>query len=75
MNEDDRTPLDRLLTLSGRSRRWLAGRLGIDESLVSRYATGDRRMPAETAQEIAEILNVPVEWLRPADTSELETVA
>lgn len=59
-----RTPLEQVMAMSGRTRRWLAGRLNIDETLVSRYATGDRDIPEDTLLEIAEVLGVPVEWLR-----------
>lgn len=50
-----RTPLGFWLAEEGRQRSWLARKLGIDASLVSRWATGDRVPRLEWRQRIEEI--------------------
>lgn len=49
-----------ILKAQGRTQRWLAGQLGIHESLLSKYAQGHRKLPASIAEESARILGVPV---------------
>jgi len=59
------TALARLLHESGRSRTWLARRLTIDPSSVSRWATGRRQIPRRYLAEIAQLLDPSVTELEP----------
>lgn len=60
-----RTNLEAVMTVQGRKQRWLADRLGVHESEVSRYMNGSKPMPVELVQQAAEILGVPPELLQP----------
>jgi transcriptional regulator with XRE-family HTH domain len=60
-------PVDALLTARGSSKRWLAGKLGMKESTLSRYLSGSRPAPPDLYERIADVLHVPVDFLkRPA---------
>jgi plasmid maintenance system antidote protein VapI len=44
----------------GRTKRWVAGRAGIHETLLSHFIAGRRTVPAPTAERISEALGVPI---------------
>lgn len=51
--------LRNILNDQGRTQRWLAGRLGVHESMLSKWILEQFPMPERVAAEIAEILSVP----------------
>lgn len=52
-----------LLDGLGKSRKWLAERLGLNESSVDKYCTGRARITASRLHEIATALGVKVDRL------------
>lgn len=51
--------LDGVLGAQGRSQKWLAGRIGVSETTVSRWIAGHQKPSAENVQAVAEALGVP----------------
>jgi transcriptional regulator with XRE-family HTH domain len=47
----------------GIRQQWLADKLGVDKSLLSKYRTGKRPMPVAHVARSAELLNLPVDYL------------
>ena len=52
-----------VLREQGRRLVWVAGRLGVDPSTVSRWCSGDRPIPGVRLRELAGVLGVSVEVL------------
>ena len=50
------------------SQKELADELGVTTATISRYESGERKLPVETAKRIAEILGV--DWYTPFDEEE-----
>lgn len=48
-----------VLLEQGRTQRWLAGQIGVHESLLSKWIAEQRPMPAEVVPVIARLLAVP----------------
>jgi len=48
------------LVEKGRSSKWLAEKLGRNESTVSRWCTNNTQPPIDTLSEIAKLLNVDI---------------
>lgn len=68
-----RTPkskLGELLRETGRSQRWLSERIGVDESLMSRYVHG-LHVPEDIRPAIAEALERKVEDVFPVESREV----
>lgn len=61
------TGLQATLKTQGRKARWLAEKVGVHESLLSKAMKGQRTINAETAAKIADLLGVPffVLWRSP----------
>lgn len=59
------TALKRAIFDSGETQRDLARRLGIDETVLSKFVTGDRTPSDATRQSIADALDVEVSELWP----------
>jgi transcriptional regulator with XRE-family HTH domain len=61
------TGLQATLKTQGRKARWLAEKVGVHESLLSKAMKGQRTINAETAAKIADLLGVPffVLWKSP----------
>lgn len=57
------TNLKEVLTLQGRSLRWMAERCGVSRSHFSRICSGEKRASAHVVQVCSDILGVPVELL------------
>lgn len=60
-----RHPVDALLDARGSSQRWLAAKLRMDETLLSRYLSGNRTAPDGLYERIADVLHVPVSFVQP----------
>jgi len=58
-------PVEALLEARGTRKQWLALKLGMKESTLSRYLSGDRTAPADLYQRIADVLHVPVSFVTP----------
>lgn len=54
------TGLAQTLQEQGRHQRWLARKLGVHESMVSRIVAGERPASEMQAQRISELLMVPL---------------
>ena len=54
--------LDELMVEQGRMNIWLADRLGVHESYISRLRSGERAITEKLANKIALILGVPVSY-------------
>lgn len=54
------TGLAETLRDQGRHHRWLARKLGIHESIVSRVVSGERTVSEERAARISELVMVPL---------------
>lgn len=54
------TALEDTIKAQGRHQRWLARQIGISESHLSRVVAGERTLPEEQANRIAELLMVPL---------------
>jgi DNA-binding transcriptional regulator YdaS (Cro superfamily) len=50
------TPLDDALTAQGRSASWLAERLGVHQTLVSRWVRGAASVPTDQRARVVDIL-------------------
>lgn len=48
------------LVEKGKSSKWLAEKLGKNESTVSRWCTNSNQPPIETLSEIAKLLNIDI---------------
>jgi transcriptional regulator with XRE-family HTH domain len=53
------TNLAAVIKGQGRFQRWLAGQVGISESLISKVALGQRTLDRRRAERVAEVLGVP----------------
>ena len=51
------------LAAQGRSQRWLAGQVGVSESLLSHVRKGRKSLNRATAERVAGILGVPFAML------------
>lgn len=60
----DPNKLRKVLTVQGRKLDWLADRMGYDRAHVSRVLNGGTPMVEKFAVSAADVLGVPVEWLR-----------
>lgn len=70
------TPLATILDRQGRRLAWVAARLGVDASTVSRWRSGDRALPAARRTQLAAILEVdPIELAGFADAGPPPTSA
>ena len=49
-----------VLVEKNRSSKWLAEKLGMNESTISRWCTNNTQPPLDTLSEIAKILNVDI---------------
>jgi transcriptional regulator with XRE-family HTH domain len=45
---------------SGLKQRHIAKQIGMDDSLMSHYVSGNRKLPIDVAKKIAKVLKVPV---------------
>jgi len=52
------TKLDRIRHSQGRSRVWMAERLGVTHSAVYRWCSGERVIPPGRVKELADLLGV-----------------
>jgi transcriptional regulator with XRE-family HTH domain len=57
------TNLEAVLATQGRTRRWLADRLGVSESLVSKVLAGKKTVGREQGEVIADAVGVPFDLL------------
>ena len=62
--------VDGLLEARGSTKRWLATKLGLTPSTLTRYLDGSRRAPADLYARIADVLQVPEDMLQPAEDGE-----
>lgn len=58
-------PVEALLEARGTRKQWLALKLGMKESTLSRYLGGTREAPADLYERIADVLHVPVSFVTP----------
>lgn len=49
-----------VLVEQSKTNKWLAGKLGMNESTVSRWCTNNMQPPVDTLSEIAKHLNVDI---------------
>jgi putative transcriptional regulator len=49
-----------VLVEQSKTNKWLAGKLGMNESTVSRWCTNNMQAPVDTLSEIARHLNVDI---------------
>lgn len=54
------TKLKIALSKSGYKQIYVSAKLGIDNCMLSKWATGDRQLPPEKAKIIAKFLKVPI---------------
>lgn len=66
-----RTALDAILREQGRRFVWVAARLGVDASTVSRWCSGDRPIPSRRIEELAAVLGVEVADLTATGSDEV----
>jgi len=52
-----------VLVEQSKTSKWLAGRLGVNESTVSRWCTNNMQPPVDTLSAIANLLNVDIREL------------
>ena len=52
-----------VLVEQNKTSRWLAGKLGMNESTISRWCTNNMQPPVDTLSEIARYLNVDIREL------------
>ncbi|MCP4492358.1 MAG: helix-turn-helix domain-containing protein [Gammaproteobacteria bacterium] len=52
------TKLKKIIEASGYRQNWVARRIGIDASLLSRYVSGERVAPAAIVRRLAKLLRV-----------------
>lgn len=62
---DGSHPVDALLDARGSTKRWLAKKLGMKESTLSRYLLGNRPAPIDLYERIADVLHVPLSFVQP----------
>lgn len=60
MTEFKANGLEEVLTAQGRKARWLAAKVGISESHLSRIVSGDRLASRTLAEKIAATLQIPL---------------
>jgi transcriptional regulator with XRE-family HTH domain len=58
-------PVESLLKARGSSKRWLAQKLKMHDTQLNKYLSGALPAPANLYERIADILNVPVAFVRP----------
>lgn len=58
------TPLDRIMDDQGRRSQWLARRVGVSESLVRYWRSGERRITERFLPSVAQALGISVEELQ-----------
>jgi len=51
--------IEGLLDARGSTKRWLAGKLGLTPSALSRYLDGSRPAPVDFYRRVADVLQVP----------------
>lgn len=56
-------PIAQILDARGITQRWLARQIQVDETLLSKYLRGSRRMPDAVLLRCAAVLQVPVSVL------------
>lgn len=61
VNEQDETPLARLVREQGRKKGWIAGEIGIGYERLSRILSGEREMTLVEASRAALALGVSIE--------------
>lgn len=49
-----------ILVEQNKTSKWLAGKLGMNESTVSRWCTNNMQPPVDTLSDIAKLLNVDI---------------
>lgn len=49
-----------VLVEQNKTSKWLAGKLGMNESTVSRWCTNNMQPPVDTLSDIAKLLNVDI---------------
>lgn len=59
-HDEPQTALAAVLDAQGRRLVWVAERLGVDSSTVSRWRSGDRPVPERRRSQLAAILGVDV---------------
>jgi len=52
-----------VLVEQNKTSKWLAGKLGMNESTISRWCTNNMQPPVDTLSEIARYLNVDIREL------------
>ncbi len=52
-----------ILVEQNKTSKWLAGKLGMNESTISRWCTNNMQPPVDTLSEIAKHLNVDIREL------------
>lgn len=52
-----------VLVEQNKTSKWLAGKLGMNESTVSRWCTNNMQPPVDTLSDIAKLLNVDIREL------------
>jgi len=52
-----------VLVEQNKTSKWLAGKLGMNESTVSRWCTNNTQPPVDTLSDIAKLLNVDIREL------------
>ena len=52
-----------ILVVKGKTSKWLAEKLGKNESTVSRWCTNNTQPPVDTLSQIAELLDVDIREL------------
>lgn len=52
------TKLKRAVLNSGMKQKWIAEQIGICEWLLSRYVTGERKLPVHRRRQLAKLLGV-----------------
>jgi transcriptional regulator with XRE-family HTH domain len=58
-------PVEALLAARGTSKRWLAGKLKMHDTQLNKYLSGALPAPANLYERIADVLQVPVDFVRP----------
>jgi DNA-binding Xre family transcriptional regulator len=58
-----RLKINEMILNNGIKKGYIAKKLGINPVTLSKYISGERRIPLETAVELAEILNCKVDDL------------
>lgn len=52
-------PLADTIDRQGRKVIWVASKMGVDPSTITRWASGERAIPASRVAQLAKLLNVP----------------